>query len=127
MRSVGSPSERILVVDDNIDSAELLQEVFEAAGHRVAVAHDGPAALTLGVSYQPTVAVLDIGLPKMDGFELARRLRADLPAPPLRIVAVSGYSRPGDEDRFRAAGFDVHLSKPIDLPLLLSAIRSGAT
>jgi signal transduction histidine kinase/DNA-binding response OmpR family regulator len=112
---------RILIVDDNEDAAELLAASLELMGHRTAVAHDGPQALKLVAGFVPEIAMLDIGLPVMDGYELARRLRdADLPA--VRLVAVTGYGQDADRQRSQAAGFDAHLVKPIDVARLPSLI-----
>ena len=114
---------RVLVVDDNSDAVEMLAEALRALGHTVATAEDGPTALRAAAEFHPEVAVLDIGLPVMDGFELAERLRTS-DRPPLRLIAVTGYGQ--DEDRARAknAGFGVHLVKPIDLRALDRAIRA---
>jgi signal transduction histidine kinase len=114
---------RVMIVDDNTDAAELLCEALRSAGCEVAVAHDGPSALRLAESFAPEVAVLDIGLPVMDGYELASRLR-DLPTPPLRLFALTGYGQPGDRARAAAAGFERHLVKPVDIAELRALIRS---
>jgi signal transduction histidine kinase/CheY-like chemotaxis protein len=109
---------RVLVVDDNVDAAETLGRILELAGHRVWIAHDGKEALELAGSERPEVVLLDIGLPKLDGYEVARRLRLD---PDLRgalLVAITGYGKEEDRDRGRAAGFDHHLVKPVDLAAL---------
>ena len=115
---------RILVVDDNRDAAEMLAEALGDAGFSVEVAHDGPSALTIAEAWRPNIALLDIGLPVMDGFELAARLR-ELPAiAPLRIVAVTGYGQAADRERVTAAGFTDHLVKPVSLEHLLNVISS---
>ncbi len=117
---------RILVVDDNIDAAQTLAFVLREVGHEVAVAHDGPTALEAAESFEPDVAILDIGLPVMDGYELARKLRMFAKAP--RLVALTGYGQPQDKSRSAAAGFDYHLLKPVDTERILAAIgeiRSG--
>jgi CheY-like chemotaxis protein len=105
---------RILIVDDNEDSAQSLAMILELDGHQVAIACDGPDALAQAKRFLPQMALLDIGLPGMDGVELARRLRA---APELRnlfLVALTGYGRPEDVARSLAAGFDEHWIKPAD-------------
>jgi CheY-like chemotaxis protein len=84
-------------------------------GHRVRVAVDGPAALTAIAAAAPDVALLDIGLPVMDGYELAARIRADARAGATRLVAVTGYGQADDKRRANAAGFDDHLVKPVDI------------
>jgi signal transduction histidine kinase/CheY-like chemotaxis protein len=109
--SMPPSGERILVVDDNQDSAELMAELLRANGHAVEVAFDGPAALELVSGFQPTLALLDIGLPGMDGYELARTLRARGISAPL--VAITGYAQPSDRNRAFASGFDEHLVKPV--------------
>ena len=104
---------RILVVDDNRDGAELLEEVFRALGHTTRLAHDGLSALELAREFRPQIAFLDIGLPVMDGYELARGLR-DVPGlENVRLVAVTGFGQEADRGRTREAGFDEHLVKPV--------------
>jgi signal transduction histidine kinase len=114
---------RILVVDDNIDGAEALAEILQELGHEVALAHDGPTALKIAKSFRPNVCLLDIGLPVMDGYELARHLRAsnDLPQG-ARMVAISGYGQDADRRRSTEAGFNAHLVKPVTLDALTRSI-----
>jgi CheY-like chemotaxis protein len=114
---------RVLVVDDNEDAAHVLADALCAAGYRAAVAHDGPAALRLATTLRPDLAVLDIGLPVMDGHELGRRLRALLATAPPKLVAVTGYGLAIHREQSRAAGFDAHLVKPIQLAELLTHLR----
>ena len=111
---------RILVVDDNDDTASLLAEYLTDLGHVTAVAHDGPSALVVAAQLHPDTAVLDIGLPGMDGYELGERLRRDHHE--LRMIAVTGYGEPGDRERSERAGFDAHLVKPIDLSGLVDRL-----
>ena len=106
---------RVLLVDDNVDAALLLSEVLRLEGHEVVVAHDGAAALEARASFVPDVALLDIGLPVMDGYELARTLRARYPVPRTRLIAVTGYGEARDRALSREAGFDEHLVKPVDV------------
>ncbi|CAN5846432.1 hypothetical protein BH11MYX2_BH11MYX2_18300 [soil metagenome] len=108
-----SSSARLLVVDDNTDAASLLADVLTAYGHSVHVAHSGPDALRGLTSFTPDAALLDIGLPVMDSYELARALRARLPQ--LKLVALTGYGQPDDRARSSAAGFDAHLVKPVSI------------
>jgi signal transduction histidine kinase/ActR/RegA family two-component response regulator len=118
---------RVLVVDDNDDAAALLGAFLRRAGCAVRTAPSGTAALALVEAFTPDAAVLDIGLPVMDGYELARRLRARLPG--IRLVALTGYGRPDDRERTRDAGFDAHLVKPVDAATLQAAlepVRRGA-
>jgi signal transduction histidine kinase len=118
----GAPSHRVLVVDDNIDAANLLAEFLGEMGYETAVAHDGPSALSVAEQMHPTLALLDIGLPVMDGYELGARLKRE--NHDLRMIAVTGYGDVGDRRRSEQAGFEAHLVKPIDLERLLTALRS---
>lgn len=112
------PSARVLVVEDNPDAAEALKMLLELFGHRVRVAHDGPAALDAVRAESPTVALVDIGLPGMDGYELVRRLRQEPGMERATLVALSGYGRDEDKERAFAAGFHLHLTKPVDVDRL---------
>jgi CheY-like chemotaxis protein len=114
--------EHVLIVDDNEDAARLLGEALTALGYRARTALDGPTALQMVDEFSPAIAVLDIGLPVMDGYQLARRLRK---RGGIRLVAVTGYGQSSDRDRSRAVGFDAHLVKPIavgDLARLLARL-----
>ena len=105
---------RILIVDDNRDAADSLAMLLQFEGHRVHTAYSAEEALQALTTFDPQVALLDIGLPGMNGYELARRLR-ELAIPDLRLIAVSGYGQPEDRQRAAAAGFDAHLIKPVAL------------
>jgi PAS domain S-box-containing protein len=118
---------RVLVVDDNVDAAQTLHEFLSTLGHEAAIAHDGMAALDLARSFQPDIAVLDIGLPRMDGYELARQLRALPGGDELRLIAVTGYGQEADRVRVHEAGFDHHLVKPIALDALLPLLEIKAS
>ena len=107
---------RVLVVDDNVDAAETLAELLEVLGHSAHAVHDGPAALQAARSRTPEVVLLDIGLPGMDGYEVARRLKAEHPA--LVLVALTGYGQDDDVRQCREAGFDHHRVKPVDVAQL---------
>jgi len=115
----------ILVVDDNQDAATMLRDVLVLHGHTVRLAHDGDSALLLAFANTPDVALLDLGLPDIDGFVVARRLRNDPATRHMFLVAVTGWGQ--DEDRRRAfdAGFDAHVTKPADVSTLLALIESG--
>lgn len=118
---------RILVVDDNRDAAVTLAMLLEAMGHEVLVEHDPYRALALAGSERPQVYMLDIGLPGIDGLELARRLRARPENAGATLIALTGYSQERDRERALAAGFDHHLAKPVDtarLAALLGRTRS---
>jgi signal transduction histidine kinase len=111
---------RILVVDDNYDAALALQCALEELGHVVAVAHDGPTALAEAATFAPQVGLLDIGLPVMDGYELAVAMRA---VRPVRLIAISGYGRDHDRKRSESAGFASHLVKPVYLDDLIPLLH----
>ena len=104
---------RVLVVDDNEDSADMLGLLLSESGHEVRVAYDGPRALALASEFEPNAAVLDIGLPVMDGYELATRLRERYGAQGLRLLALTGFGQEQDKARCLEAGFHRHLTKPI--------------
>lgn len=109
---------RILVVDDNEDSALMLSEVLKAKGYQTRTAHDAPTALLAAAEFRPDLAFLDIGLPVMDGYELASRLRAIPTLEGLRLIALTGYGQESDRQRTAAAGFERHLVKPVDLTVV---------
>ena len=113
---------RILVVDDNIDAAETLAGILRLHDQDVSVAHDGEAALQMAGVIQPDIVLLDLDLPKVDGLEVARRLRAGSPARPLLVVATTGFGQEEDRRRTAEAGFDHHLVKPIDPEVLHSLL-----
>ena len=114
---------RILIVDDNRDSAEMLEEAFRAKGHLTQIAFDGETALKIAEAFQPDVAFVDIGLPLIDGYEVARRLRDMRGLEHVRIVAVTGYGQDDDKQRAREAGFDEHVVKPVQLQQLDRMMR----
>ena len=113
---------RVLIVDDNEDVVEVLAMALQTAGFETESAFDGPAALRLARSFFPHVALLDIGLPVMDGYELAGKLRCDY-GPSLRLVAITGYGEESDRARSFEAGFDEHLTKPVDVRKLIEVLR----
>jgi signal transduction histidine kinase len=115
---------RILVVDDNEDAANLLAEVLVAHGHHIRTAADGPSALRVADEFQPEVAVLDIGLPVMDGYELAERMRSTPSLSGLRLIAVTGYGQESDRARALDAGFHAHLAKPVAIDTLVQLVDS---
>ena len=114
-------SRRILVVDDNVDAADTIRMLLELDGHEVCCAHDGQQAIAAAADFHPDVALLDIGLPGMNGFELARRLRADPSMRHALLVALTGYGEL-DEREPLMAGFDHHLAKPVEPAALTAAI-----
>jgi PAS domain S-box-containing protein len=115
---------RVLVVDDNEDALAMSADVLRMAGHDVRTAANGPAALKIAPEFMPDVAVLDVGLPVMDGLELADRLRVLLGSSAPRLIAVTGYGRTADQERTRRAGFDLHLVKPVDIETLTDSVAS---
>src|SRR6185503_14533483 len=114
----------ILLVDDNRDAAEMLADSLRALGHRVSIAYDGSQALDLASGYVPDVAVLDLGLPVIDGYEVAARLHTQKGWEHVRMVALTGYGLPNDRERTKQAGFDKHLMKPVDVHDLNVTLRS---
>jgi signal transduction histidine kinase len=116
---------RVLVVDDNVDAATMLADALTMQGHVTCVASDGVAALRLAAEFRPEVILLDIGLPVMDGYEVARRFTADQRFAGMTLVAVTGYGQEQDRRRSAAAGFRAHFVKPIDLERLLNALEHG--
>jgi len=114
----------ILVVDDNQDAAESMRLLLRQVGADVRVAHDGPQALAAFDAHRPRMVLLDIGMPGMDGYEVARRMRASPYAPQASLVALTGWGQDEDRKRVREAGFDHHLVKPADLGTLQSLISS---
>jgi len=120
--AVDSGELRVLVVDDNEDAATMLAATLRACGCSVAVAHDGATAVEMALRIRPQVALVDIGLPEMDGYEVAHRIRAGLGAS-IRLVALTGYGQADDRRRALGAGFDEHLVKPASTDAVLTALR----
>ena len=121
---------RVLVVDDNKDAAVMLAMLLEASGHDVRMVHDGPAALKATIDDRPDVVLLDIGLPGLDGFEVAKRIRRQPMLEHIVLVALTGYGQESDRERSRAAGFDHHLVKPADFEKvrdILATVSEKAT
>jgi PAS domain S-box-containing protein len=120
-------SHRVLVVDDNEDILDALVEFLRSAGHVVASAKDGPTALDVLKTFPADLAVLDIGLPVMDGYELAGRIRAMFGEAGPRLIALTGYGQDSDRARAKEAGFAVHLTKPVDGDRLLGVLEATAS
>jgi signal transduction histidine kinase len=114
---------RIVIVEDNADSREMLRVTLELAGHEVQEAHDGPSGLTAILRLLPDVALVDVGLPEFDGYEVARRVRAAA-GTSIRLVALTGYGQAADRRQALEAGFDAHVVKPIDPDALQAAIAA---
>jgi PAS domain S-box-containing protein len=119
--------QRILVVDDNRDAAESLKLLLRLCGHDASAAHDGPEALALARALRPSLVLLDIGLPGMDGYELARRLREEPLHKDARLVAMTGYGQMTDRERSSGAGFFAHLVKPVSLEALNALLARTAS
>jgi signal transduction histidine kinase/CheY-like chemotaxis protein len=117
---------RVLVVDDNEDAADMLVDALSSKGYPTRHAHDGPAAIRVCQEFKPHVALLDIGLPVMDGYELAHRLRQLRGMETLRLYAVTGYAQESDRERSREAGFERHFVKPLDVDVLDTALRESS-
>ncbi len=125
-RSLAVPSRRILVVDDNVDAAQSLAMLLQVSGHEVRTAHDGPTALQLAQTWPPQAVLLDIGLPRMDGYEVARRLRQQPAMENALLVALTGYGQEEDRRRALEAGFNAHLVKPADADELRHLLARSA-
>jgi CheY-like chemotaxis protein len=115
---------RVLVVDDNRDAAESLAMIVRLTGHEVACAHDGEEALAKAKEHRPEVVLLDIGLPRLDGYQVARAIRADPTLKGTTLVAITGWGQEEDVRRAMEAGFDAHFTKPIEHAALLEVLRA---
>jgi CheY-like chemotaxis protein len=118
--------QRVLVVDDNADAADTLAVLLMGEGHDVRIAHDGLTALREAASFRPRVVFLDLGLPGMDGYEVARRIRGQLDLHSVLLVALTGYGQEEDRRRTEAAGFNVHVVKPASADALLALVVSDS-
>ena len=122
--AIANPAQaaRILLVDDNEDGREAMGMLLQIHGHDVRFAGDGASALAIAASFMPTIVILDIGLPDIDGYEVARRLRAGIVAPATRLIALTGYGQADDIAAATAAGFDAHLLKPAQMEQVLAKL-----
>jgi CheY-like chemotaxis protein len=114
MDSQNKDARRVLVVDDNADSADSLSAVLELFGHQVETAYDGPGALEIARRLQPEVMVIDLGMPGLSGLEVAARVRAEEWGANTLLLALTGRTQAADREKTRQAGFDRHLIKPVD-------------
>jgi CheY-like chemotaxis protein len=114
---------RILVVDDDEDLAHLLAKVLVTRNYEVRTARDSMSAIRAAIEFSPDVALMDIGLPMMNGYELAREIRKILPEGQCRLIALTGFSEEGEKEKAREAGFEEHLLKPVNLATLRKAIE----
>jgi DNA-binding response OmpR family regulator len=117
-----APARRVLVVDDNQDAADSLAMLLSAHGDEVRTAYDGEEAVEADARFQPGIVLLDIGLPKMSGYDVARHIRSRRGAGVL-IVAITGWGQDEDRQRSRDAGFDHHFTKPVDIESLLETLE----
>ena len=115
---------RVLVVDDNVDSAESLSQVMQILGYPVAVAHDGVEAVDIATAWRPAMVLMDIGMPRMSGLEAARALREKPGGDRFWLIALSGWGQSEDRRKSREAGFDHHFVKPVDVEALIELIRN---
>jgi PAS domain S-box-containing protein len=120
----GGRSRRVLIVEDNADSRAMLRATLELAGHVVIDRADGVSGLDAALTQTPEVALIDVGLPGLSGYELARRVRSTLPGQPMMLIALTGYGQPEDRARALEAGFDAHVVKPVDADTLLETVEA---
>jgi CheY-like chemotaxis protein len=118
----GASGTRILVVDDNIDAADSLSQMLQLVGYSTKVAYEGVTAVELAELWHPGVVLLDLGLPNISGHEVARRLRREAWGRSMRLIAITGWGQEDDRRKSRDAGFDEHLTKPVDPDALLGLI-----
>jgi len=116
---------RVLVVDDNVDAADSLGWLLRLSGHNTKIAYDGPGAIEAALAFRPQALILDLGLPGLDGYHVARRLRQEPSVQSALFVALSGYGRDEDQRRSSEAGFDHHFIKPVDVNCLLEVLSIG--
>lgn len=119
---VSSARRRILVVDDNADSADLLVQLLEIHGHDARSANTAAEAWSTASEFQPEIAILDVGLPDMPGYELANRFRSNAQLQTCKLIAVTGYAGDTESLRHKMADFDMHFMKPVDLALLARCV-----
>ena len=117
---------RVLVVDDNVETARALARLLKLLVHDVRTAHDGPSAIDAARDHRPDFVLLDIGLPGMDGYELARRIRSGPSGRDITLIALTGYGQAEDFDRSRDAGFDHHFVKPAEMQAIQAVIDAAS-
>lgn len=129
IKNTGASQRRVLVVDDNRDAAESMAAVLQLMGSETRVAHDGIEALKVAEAFTPEVMLIDIGMPRMNGYDLARTIRSQPRGADVMLIALTGWSQDDDSRRSNEAGFDLYLTKPADLNMLdklLAAERLAA-
>jgi len=117
---------RILIIDDNTDASEALAILLASEGHEVETRLDGPQGINRMASFKPDIVLLDIGLPGMSGLDVAKQIRSTEENATATLIALTGYGQADDRIRSAEAGFDFHLTKPVDLGLLIQLLASGA-
>jgi CheY-like chemotaxis protein len=117
-----SASRRILIADDNDDALQTLSWLLESQGHEVHTARDGLEAVETAAAVRPEIVILDIGMPNLDGYGAAERIRRQPWGRPMKLVAQTGWGQPSDKLRAKQAGFDLHLTKPIDVDRLVAVL-----
>ena len=125
IQALATVPRRILIVEDNRDSADSLAILLKAAGHEVHVAHDGLEAVEVTATFQPQVVLLDIGLPRLNGYEAARRIREQQRHKGVTLVALTGWGQEEDRRRSKEAGFDAHMIKPVDFSALTKLLAGS--
>jgi CheY-like chemotaxis protein len=123
-RAVTGLKRRVLVVDDNVDSAESLAMLMKISGHEVEMAHDGLEAVDLSLAFRPDVILLDIGLPKLNGYEVARKIREQQAGKDIVLIALTGWGQEEDRRKSKESGFNAHIVKPVDFPELTKLLDS---
>jgi two-component system, chemotaxis family, CheB/CheR fusion protein len=124
--SRASATRRVLVIEDNVDAAESLREALELDGHTVEIAHSGQDGVAKSLTFRPDLVLCDIGLPGMDGYEVARRLRAERKLASPYLVALTGYGLPEDLAKAKEAGFDEHIAKPASLERIARLLANAS-
>ena len=122
----GGLGRRILIVDDDVDAVEAIGELLRDYGHEVATAHDGPQALDSARLHRPEIVLLDIGMPEMNGYEVAKRIRVELGLGDALLIALTGYGEDHHRRLAREAGFDLHVTKPVDASRLEELLKRPA-
>lgn len=122
--STHAEARRVLIADDNLDALESLSILLQIQGHEVFTAADGAQAVAAAAEHRPDIALLDIGMPKLDGYEVARQIRAEPWGKAIRLVALTGWGQEDARRRSREAGFDSHLIKPLDPKILVDVLNS---
>ncbi|TFW27978.1 response regulator [Duganella callida] len=117
---------RVLVVDDNAEAANVLAELLQLDGHTVAIAYGGQQGIATAIEFRPDVAVLDLGMPAPDGFEMAATLRRHVSTNQVVLIAWSAWNDQATKEKARLSGFDLHVTKPAELPFILDAV-AGTT